>query len=76
MPHKYQSSTGLWVPVPAMAAEQDGLSSDRLAVTRRTSSLAHESLVLWRLSSDAPETLLANQHERLAIDGSFSEAVG
>ena len=63
-------------PGPSMAAEQDGLSSDRLAVARRSSSLVQESLVLRRLSSDAPEALLANQHERLPVDGSFGEAVG
>ena len=49
----------------------------RFPATRsRHDSLVNESFVLRRLSSDAPEALLANQHERLTIDGSFGEAVG
>ena len=38
--------------------------------------LVHESFVYRRLSSDAPEAFLADQYERLTIDGSFGEAVG
>ena len=38
--------------------------------------LIHESFVYRRLSSDAPEAFLADQYERLTIDGSFGETVG